>query len=370
MTDAQRGRFWLIALAAFLGFVWLFSAVLLPFVAGLAIAYLLDPTVDRLETFGLPRWAATTVAMILFLLAVIVVLLLVVPLVQSQALHLIEVLPGYAQQARDGFAALMTRLSERLSPEDVTKLRDAVGQYVGELVGWFGKMVRGVLSGGMALFDVLTVVFITPIVAFYLLRDWDELVARVDSWLPLRHRAVIREQVGLIDTTLSGFLRGQATVCMALGGFYAVGLSLAGLDFALVIGLLSGVLSFIPYVGTMFGFVSSIGLALLQFDDPWRVGLVAGIFLFGQAIEGNVLTPKLVGDKVGLHPVWVMFALLAGGSLFGFLGVLLAVPVAASIGVLVRFSLSHYLKSPLYLGHKPETPLPEPATGEPSAETP
>lgn len=353
MTPAQHGKAWLAALTAFGGLLWLFSPVLLPFVVGLAIAYLLDPAVDRLELFGLPRWAATAAALTLFGLTAFLALLLLVPLIQAQIAHLVDVLPGYAARAREAAAPLMEKILARLSPDDVARLRAAVGQHVGDVAGWVGKLMRGVLSSGVALFDVLSVLFITPVVAFYLLRDWDLLVAKVDSWLPRRSADTIRDQCREVDRTLAGFLRGQATVCLSLGGFYAVALTLAGLDFALVIGLMSGLLTFIPYVGSLFGLVASVGLAALQFDEAWRVAAVAGVFAFGQMIEGNVLTPKLVGDKVGLHPVWVMFSLLAGGALFGFLGVLLAVPVAAALGVLVRFALDRYLESPLYRGCPP-----------------
>lgn len=353
MTTAQQGKVWLAVSIGFAGFLWLFSPVLLPFVAGLAIAYLLDPTVDRLEAVGLPRWAATAAALTFFILAVLLAMLLLAPLIQAQVTHLVDVLPGYAARAREAVAPLMEKIVARLSPEDVARLRGAVGQYVGDAAGWIVKLMRGVLSSGIALFDVLSVLFITPVVAFYLLRDWDLMVDKVDSWLPRRQADVIRGQFREVDATLAGFLRGQATVCLVLGCFYAVALTLAGLDFALVVGLMSGLLTFIPYVGSLFGLVASVGLAALQFDELWRVALIAGVFIFGQMIEGNALTPKLVGDKVGLHPVWVMFALLAGGSLFGFLGILLAVPVAACIGVLVRFMLGRYLTSPLYRGSAP-----------------
>lgn len=349
-TAARPLRFWLIGLGLFVLVLWLLSGMLLPFVAGLAIAYLLDPVVDRLERWRLPRWLATTLVLLSFVVVLVVVSLLLLPLVQAQVAHLIEVLPHYATAMKERVLPMIDRLVHRLSPEDVERLRGAAGNYAGDMVGWVGRVLTGILSGGLALFDVLSVLFITPVVAFYLMRDWDLLVAKVNGWLPLNHAATIREQVRQVDATLAGFVRGQALVCLVLGLFYAVALSAAGLDFGLVIGLLAGLLSFIPYVGTLFGFVSSTGLALLQFDELWRVGVVVGIFLFGQAVEGNVLTPKLVGEKVGLHAVWVIFALLAGGTLFGFVGVLLAVPVAAVIGVLARFALGRYLESPYYRG--------------------
>jgi predicted PurR-regulated permease PerM len=354
VTQDKQLRFWLIGLGLFVLVLWLLADMLLPFVVGLAIAYLLDPTVDRLERLGLPRWLATGVVLLGFLLVLVVMILLLVPLVQGQTTHLLQVLPNYVAVVKERALPALDRLVHRLPPGDVERLRAAAGNYAGDVAGWIAKVISGILSRGLALFDVLSVMFITPVVAFYLLRDWDLMVHKVDGWLPRHHADVVREQVKAVNVTLSGFVRGQATVCLALGALYAAGLTVAGLDFGLVIGLLSGVLSFIPYVGSLFGFVVSVGLALLQFDDLWRVAIVIGIFLFGQAMEGNVLTPKLVGDKVGLHAVWVMFALLAGGSLFGFLGVLLAVPVAAVIGVLTRFALRQYLNSRYYYGVGPE----------------
>ncbi|MGQ9367636.1 AI-2E family transporter [Azospirillum sp. A39] len=350
MNPAKQVRFWLIGFALFVVVLWVLSGMLLPFVAGLAIAYFLDPLVDRLERARFPRWLGTTVVLLSFVLVLVVVVLLLLPLVQAQVVQLIDTLPHYAAVLRDRVEPLVERLVDEMSVEDVQRLRTAAGEYAGEAVVWIGRVLRTILTGGLALFDVLSVLFITPIVAFYLLRDWDVLVDSVDAWLPRMHAETIREQARQVDATLAGFLRGQASVCLALGAFYAVGLSLAGLNFGLVIGLLAGLLSFIPYVGTLFGFAASTGLALVQFDEWWRVGLVVGIFLFGQAVEGNVLTPRLVGGRVGLHPVWVMFALLAGGSLFGFVGVLIAVPVAAVIGVLTRFALRQYLQSPYYRG--------------------
>ena len=360
MTAARQWRFWLWTLIVFIGLVWLLRSVLAPFVAGMAIAYLLDPLVDRLERRGMPRWAGTTIVLLGFALALVLSLLLLVPLLQGQAMQLVQTIPSWINWARDEALPYVQHLMEQLPQEDMDRLRGAVGDYAGTAVSWTADLLKGVLTQGVALVDIVSVVLITPIVAFYLLRDWDRLIDNVDSWLPRQHIDTIREQARAVDNTLSGFVRGQATVCLVLGVFYAVALTMAGLKFGLIIGMVAGLLSFIPFVGSLVGFMASVGVALFQFDEMWRVAIVAGIFFFGQAIEGNVLTPKLVGDKVGLHPVWVIFALMAGGALFGFVGILLAVPMAAVIGVLVRFVLGQYLDSRIYRDPGPAAPTPCP----------
>jgi len=350
MTPGRQIRFWLIGLAGFILILWLLREILLPFVAGMAVAYLLDPLVDRVEDTRAPRWLATTIVLATFAIAVLLSVGLIFPLLQAQILQMVHSLPGWIAWAKAEVLPMLEELVRRLSPEDVERLRTAAGDYAGTVMGWTAGLLKGVLTGGVALVDVISVILITPIVAFYLLRDWDRLVTAIDGWLPRQHAETVREQVREVDRTLAGFVRGQASVCMALGIFYALALSFAGLNFGLVVGLIAGLLSFIPYVGSLVGFGASVGIAVFQFDEPWRIGLVAGIFIFGQAIEGNVLTPRLVGGRVGLHPVWIIFALMAAGSLFGFVGVLLAVPVAAVIGVLVRFALRQYLSSPIYTG--------------------
>jgi len=304
---------------------------------------------------GPPRWPATTLVLLFFVLVLVLALLLLVPLIQSQVVQLVDTLPQIVAWVNKTAIPSVQRLLTRLRPEDLERLQNAAGQFAGDAVGWFGAVLQGIVTGGVALFDVLTLLFITPIVAFYLLRDWDLMIASIHQWLPRQHRQTILDQVNEIDRTLAGFVRGQATVCLVLGLFYAVALTVFGLNFGLVVGLIAGLLSFIPYVGSLVGFVSSVGIATVQYDSWISVAVVVAIFVVGQAAEGNFLTPKLVGDKVGLHPVWVMFALLAGGSLFGFLGVLLAVPVAAVIGVLIRFGLQQYLTSHYYTG--PDNPL-------------
>jgi len=352
LSMASQVRFWLILLAVTLVAVYLLRSVLLPFVAGMAVAYLLDPVCDRLERWKLSRTWATTVVTICFVLLCALVLLLIIPAVVGQISTFIERVPDYVSAVQREATQALEVLRDRLDPETQEKLQSLLRNSADKVFNWVTAMLAGIVSGGVAFFNFVALVVITPVVAFYLLRDWDRMVAKADDALPRRHQETIRRLAREVDDTLAGFLRGQGTVCLSLAVFYAVGLTLAGLDFGLVVGLIAGFLSFIPYVGSLVGLFLSVGLALAQFDSWISVAIVAAVFFVGQAIEGNVLTPKLVGDRVGLHPVWVMFALLAGGALFGFVGVLLAVPVAAIVGVGVRFAFSQYRRSAYYTGHE------------------
>ncbi len=348
--------FWLIVIALFFAAIYLFRAILLPFVAGMAVAYMFDPVCDRLERAGLSRTLATSVVTLVFVAILVLAVLLVLPVVVGQITSLIEHLPDYIESLRGQLASVISALESRLSPEIVARIREALGASGGKVAGWITDLLTGLVTGGVALANLLSLIFITPVVSFYLLRDWDRIVAWVDGCLPRGAAPVVREQTALVDRTLAGWVRGQFTVCLVLGTYYAAALTLAGLDFGLVIGLLAGLLSFVPFVGAAVGLVGSVGLAFVQFDDWMRIAIVAAIFFVGQVVEGNFLTPRLVGDRVGLHPVWVIFALLAGGALFGFVGVLLAVPVAAALGVLVRFLLQRYLESDVYgKGDEPAT---------------
>ena len=358
MTTERKVGFWLAGLAFLILILVLLSNILLPFVAGMAIAYFFDPLCDRLEKLGLSRTWATVLVTLLFLVGALLVALLVIPLAFDQLRKLIALAPdliGYVRQVLQG---LIAALEERFGPETAQRMREAVLGSPGDIAQLGQGVVDQIVARGLGFANFLSLLFITPVVAFYLLRDWDKLVARIDSWLPRRHAPTIRELARETDEILSGYVRGVGTVCLTLGAYYSIGLIIIGLDFALIVGLIAGLLSFIPYVGAIGGLVLSVGLALFQFDSIWLVVATAALFLSGQALEGNVLTPKLVGEKVNLHPAVVIFALLAGGSLFGFTGLLLSMPVAAVIGVLLRFTIGQYLKSPLY-GAKC-APLPPP----------
>jgi predicted PurR-regulated permease PerM len=343
-----RGLFWFGIVALLVLAVHLLSSILLPFVVGAAIAFFLDPLVNRLERLRVPRLLGTVLTLAFFFLLIVAFLLLLVPLLQTQITQLVSRFPAYLATVRSQLDHLFELLQDRLPPEDMQRLRDAAGAKIADVVGGAGQVLTGVLTGGVAVANLLLLVFITPIVAFFLLLDWEIIVATVDSWLPRQHLHTLREQAHLIEETLSGFLRGQAAVCAILGIFYAIGLTVLGLDFGLVLGLCIGLLIFIPFLGGLTGAVMAVALAFVQFGDWHKPLYIAILFVVGQGLEGNVITPKLVGDRVHLHPVWIIFALLALGDLFGFVGALLAVPTAAVLGVLLRFALRRYLLSPLY----------------------
>jgi predicted PurR-regulated permease PerM len=353
VVDKQRrALFWVVLAAAASLALWRFSDILLPFVMAMAIAYFLDPLVDWFERRRCPRTLATVIVIVLFTAVLIGLLMVLVPVFERQILDLAKRLPALFTAATERLDVLSRRLQlEAGVPEDqIQSLQQAVGERSAAALGWLAGNVGSVVSSGLAVVNLLSLLVITPVVAFYMLRDWDRMVARVDAWLPRASAETIRAQMREVDRTLSGFARGQALVCIILAVLYGVGLSWAGLQSGFVVGVIIGLITFIPYVGTIGGAILSVGLAMLQFDDWISVIKVAIVFGVGHALEGNVLQPLLVGDRVGLHPVWVIFALLAGGSLFGFIGLLLAIPVAAVIGVLVRFALARYLDSPLYAG--------------------
>ncbi len=350
MSRDRQIAIWIGGLVLLVIMLFALRSILLPFVAGMAVAYFLDPAADRLERWGCSRTLATSIITGAFLLLVVAMVLVILPVLQKQILDFVERVPMYAAALERNVVGALELVRGRLRPEDWENLRQAASQYVGQAIGWTAALLKGVWSGGMALANLLSLIFITPIVSFYLLRDWDRIVKETRSWLPPRHAEVIREQAALIDERLAGFVRGQALVCLILAIFYAVALSIAGLEFGLLVGLGAGLISFVPYVGFIVGLIVSVGLALVQFSEFQPIAIIAAIFVFGQVVEGNFLSPKLVGERVGLHPVWIIFALFAGGGLMGFVGVMLAVPAAAVIGVLSRFALQRYLESPLFAG--------------------
>jgi predicted PurR-regulated permease PerM len=311
------------------------SDILLPFVLGFALAYFLDPLADRLEAVGVRRSLATLTITVIVGLALLTALAFGLPVLAQQISMLIAALPGYISDVQ-------VWLLEQNLVEGQNELVSVMGE---SLLAGLQKTASSMVLTGLSLINLLALIFITPIVAVYMLNDWDHMVARINGLLPDEQAAIIRNLASQIDETLGGFARGQILVCLSLGTIYALGLSLVGLQSGIIVGVFAGLISFIPYVGAAFGLVlaGALGLGQFGFELP-PLALIAGVFFVGQFIEGNILTPRLVGDRVKLHPVWIIFALLAMGSLFGFLGLLLAVPLAAIIGVLVRYGVTLYMR--------------------------
>jgi predicted PurR-regulated permease PerM len=337
---------WGIAAAVFLALLWGLGDVILPFVVGGAIAYFLDPIADRLERLGLGRAAATTVISLAAVLVFVLAALIVLPLLYRQLGQLVAAAPAI-------FGQLQVFLSERF-PELMTNesvLRDTLAGLGEAIRARGGQLAQGLVEYLLSVVSAVVFIVVVPVVAFYLLLDWDRMVGKIDALVPRDHAPTVRRLAREIDAVLAGFVRGQVSVCLILGTFYSVALMVVGLNFGLIVGAIAGLITFIPYVGSLVGGTLAIGLALFQFWGDWgMIGIVAGIFAAGQMIEGNFLTPKLVGGSVGLHPVWLLFALSAFGTLFGFVGMLVAVPVAAALGVLARFGVEQYLAGRLFTG--------------------
>lgn len=341
--------FWGIGLVLLALLIWLLAGTLLPFLAGAAIAYFLDPLADRLERLGLSRLWATIIITIAAVLTLVLLLLLALPALITQSQALIEAVPGYLAD----FQQALGRAFPDLVNEN-SNLRRSLGSAEAALREGGLTVLNSVLVSSLAFFDALIILVVTPVVAFYLLLDWDNLVTRIDALLPRQHLATIRRLARDIDLVLAGFVRGQFTVCLILGSFYALALMLIGLPFGLLVGIISGLISFIPYVGAIIGGILAIGIALFTFwETPLWIAATIGIFAFGQFVEGNILSPNLIGKSVGLHPVWLILALSVFGAMFGFAGLLIAVPASAALGVLGRFAVERYLASPYYRGRLP-----------------
>lgn len=328
--------------------LWLFQSILLPFVFGMLLAYFLDPLADWMERKGMGRTVAALVALALFTLVALGVLLLLAPLIVNEARAFIESLPDLWRKFNERLVNILERNLDFLGGGNLSaQAASQAGDWARGILGW-------IMGGGFFVLNLISLLVVTPVTAFYLLRDFDRMVAWVDEQLPREHAPIIRAQAQEMDQVLSGFLRGQATVSLILAVFYATGLVLVGLNYGLVIGVLAGMLAIIPYAGPILSFGLGILIGFAQFGLDWvSLLMVAAVFGGGQVLESYFLTPNLVGDRVGLHPVWVIFAVMAGGVLFGFVGVLLAVPLFAMFGVMARFLIHQYRESRYYQGEAP-----------------
>lgn len=347
MIQRKNHIFWLVAILGLSLILYTLSSVLMPFVAGIILAYLLDPVVDRLEKLGLWRSLSTFLVLTAFMLCSAGCFLLLFPVIADQLSNLTIFLPNIMNKLQPLFEFVSGFLNNNMQSES----EDLFPSSVGNILEWGGGFLTKLISSSLAVANFLSLIIITPIVAFYLLRDWDLIVDKTYEWLPLEYKEAITEQILKIDKSLAALVRGQGCVCIVLALFYSVSLTAVGLQFGVLIGLFSGIISFIPFVGAILGAVFSVGLSIFQFDSYTPILLVTVIFFVGQILEGNFLTPKLIGDAVGLHPVWIIFALLTGGSIFGFLGILLALPIAVVVAVCTRFVMTRYLQSTIYHGN-------------------
>lgn len=367
ISPQKQLQYWGIAALVLILLLYTLGNVLLPYILGGALAYCLDPIADRLEAWGLSRIMSTVVITLSGILLFILMFLLVVPTLIGQLGELIAQIGRIVEDLPGTWEGIKLWLSDRIPGLDLQGdfLQEQIQTLGAAIQSRSGEVVNALLSSAQGIINAIVLVVIVPVVTFYLLMDWDRMVAQIDDLLPREHQSTIRDLARQIDRTLASFIRGQGTVCLILGTYYGIALMLAGLNFGLVVGLIAGLISFIPYVGALVGGALAIGLALFQWwggtevvdgetiqtGINWlRIGIVAAIFAFGQFVEGNFLTPNLVGSSVGLHPVWLILALSVFGSIFGFVGMLIAVPVAAVIGVLARFAIQEYKNGRLYKG--------------------
>lgn len=341
--------FWIAVSILFLSFIWVFKSMLLPFVLGMAVAYLLNPVVGKLGAFGFARGPAALIILGCFLVLVLGSAIAVSPIIYREIIGLIEEFPTYVEKITVMLAPVTAMLDDYIGGENAQSLEEVVKSHSGTVIGAITPVLSKIASGGQAAVDMVSVLVFMPIVAYFMMKEWPAITGWCKDLMPRHSRGVIMDLLCEIDTKIAGFVRGQITVAFFLGISYAVILTLVGLKYGFMIGLMSGFISIIPMVGSAVGLIVSVAVAWFQAGDVVFVLLVAGIFLGGQVIEGNFLTPKLVGDSVGLHPLWVFFALLAGGSLLGILGMFLSVPVAAVIGVLCSFAIERYKRSAYYL---------------------
>lgn len=358
MTLRHQLQFWGAAAALFLLTVWVFSGVLMPFILGITIAYLLNPLVVYMGRIGISRFIATVLILAAFFFVVTLTLLLVAPPLYQESLQLADRMPGYIDKLWALVAPHIEQIQARMGYENLQDpIKTALQNNTDKAMKLGLGVLGGLVNGGQAVISFFTILVFTPFVAFFMMAEWNSITKWVDGLLPRHSYDTIKDLLGQINAKLSGFIRGQLLVALSLAVIYAVALTIAGLDFGFLIGLGAGLFSIIPMVGSTLGLLVSVLVAWLQSGDWTFVALIGGIFLVGQFVEGNILTPKLLGGSVGLHPLWILFALMAGGAMFGILGMMLAVPVTAVIGVLTSFAIAQYKKSPYYSG-KMASPVP------------
>lgn len=351
MRIERQVLFWMSALVLMLAAIGLLRDILLPFIIGIIIAYAASPVVDRLTSHGLSRTTASALILAGLLAVLIIALVWLVPLLLTQTQALVLSLPNQLQNLRtvvDGMAR------EHLGPHyaDFAAALEQLSRTLNDnLASIAGAAAQSIWGQVRSLFNFLSLLLITPLVAFYMLVDWRRMLEKIDGWLPRDHAPTVRRLASEINSAVAAFIRGQGLVCLALAVFYALALTVAKLQYGLLIGIATGIVSFIPFAGWALGGITAIALAVAQFwPNLGPVAVVALVFIAGQVLDSAFLSPRLIGSRIGLHPVWLVFALLLFSYLFGFVGLLVAVPLAAAAAVLVRFGLQLYLASDVYKG--------------------
>ncbi|MBE7731633.1 AI-2E family transporter [Devosia faecipullorum] len=354
MTLRNQVFIWIGLLLVLILSLWIFRGILLPFVVGAALAYLLNPLVNQLQRWRFNRVWASVVVLLCMMAIVVTLFSIFLPLIGQQIVGLIQRLPAYFSDLQQLATRYSPELNEWLGPERAGQVQASINDLTRNALGFIATLPAELVNIGLTGAAVVGFTILSPVVAFYLLLDWEGMVRGIDGLLPKAHKSEIKSILHDIDRSMAGVIRGQGGVLLIDAAFYASALSLAGLNYGLAVGLIAGLLSFIPFAGFTLGLALSVGIAIVQFaPNWWAVAGIASIFLFWQFIEGNVLYPKLVGSSININPVWMMFALLAMGALFGFVGLLLAVPLAAIASVLVRYGVRKYKESALYLGPEP-----------------
>lgn len=341
-------RFWAGASALFILFVWIFKSVLTPFVLGIAVAYLLNPLIKRFSTTGIKRTTSAIIILTVFFILVVTMIIIMAPIIAKESSGLIKDLPVYLDKFFTLIQPYTSWLQAAMGEGYITDAKTFLKDNISKILSVSGGVAGSIAAGGQAVVGMVTTLLLTPLVAFFMMKEWPAITGWVEDLIPRQHEKMMKDLLKQIDQKLAGFIRGQLTVAFLLGMIYAVTLTVAGLNYGFLIGIAAGVLSIIPLVGSTLGLIVSVAVAWFQAGNIEYVGIIAAIFIVGQIVEGNILSPKLLGDSVGLHPLWILFALMAGGSLFGILGMLIAVPVAAVIGVLCSFAILQYKKSPFY----------------------
>lgn len=350
-------KYWLWFVAAFLfliaSAVYSLSTVAFPFLLGLIGAYALNGLVSRMEKMHISRGVSSAILILGVLFLLTLLMIVAFPYLEQQLFHLAVSVPGLVDNVFNYLRPFLEQMAEKFGTPQPTELKSQLTSHLGDILTWSIRLITNLLTNGMALANMLSLIILSPIIMFYLLKDWPKLIAGIDTHIPLRYVAAVRYHAQTMDLTLSAYAKGQAIVCLVLMILYATTLWAIGLDQGVFVGFLTGFLSFIPYLGLIIGLLTSIAIAFTQIHGIFIWKVIAVFAIIG-LIESNILSPRLIGEKVGLHPVWIIFSLLAGGTWFGFIGIILALPVAAMIGVLVRVMLDLYLASPLYIGDRAE----------------